>query len=164
MLLHPIGKVFSWSFVIHSFSDTKKTVQAETNHPEWAKAIEAIHFILSRHAEYGREICLELLQESTISSLQQKGGNIGYILAPQRISVAVNAILFSLYNLEREVPTPTWPTTLDFFVLSGRDDHPSSSGYIPPSIPKPGQQDFLDRCGLTLATNNCIPPYVTIGP
>jgi hypothetical protein len=111
-----------------------------------------IHFVLTRHVEYGREICLELLQESTINSLQQKGGNLGSILAPERVSVVVNAILLSLHNLEREVPTPAWPTTHDFSVMPSKEDFPSSSTSIPPSILKPGLQDFLDRCGLTLAT------------
>jgi len=111
-----------------------------------------IHFILSRHMEYGREMCLELLQESTINSLQQKGGNIGPVLAPERISVVVNAILLSLHNLELEVSTPAWPTTHDFSIMPSREDYPSSSSYLPPSILKPGLQEFLDRCGLTLAT------------
>ena len=36
--------------------------------------------------------------------------------------------------------------------MPSREDYPSSSGYLPSSILKPGLQDFLDRCGLTLAT------------
>lgn len=111
-----------------------------------------IHFTLSRHVEYGREICLELLQESTINSLHQKGGNLGSALAPERTSVVTNAILLSLHNLEHDVATPAWPTTHDFSTIPNRENYPSSSNYIPSSILKPGLQDFLDRCGLILAT------------
>lgn len=134
----------------HFFPPNRTIVLPSEDHLEPLTYI--IHFILSRHVEYGREICLELLQESTINNLQQKGGNIGSILAPERLSVVINAILLSLHNLEREISTPTWPTTHDFSVIPSREDYPSSSDYLPSSILKPGLQDFLDRCGLTLAT------------
>jgi hypothetical protein len=111
-----------------------------------------VHFILSRHPEYGRALCLELLQESTINSLQQKGGNLGIALAPERFSIVVNSVLLSLHNAEREVVMPSWPISSDFSIFPGKEDYPSSSDYIPPSILKPGLQDFLDRCGLALAT------------
>lgn len=111
-----------------------------------------IHFILSRHPEFGRELCLELLQESTINNLHQKGGHLGSILAPERISIVINAVLLSLHNTERDVAMPSWPISSDFSIFPGEEDYSSSSDYIPPSILKPGLQDFLDRCGLILAT------------
>ena len=134
----------------HFFPQNKTTISLADDLSEFLTYI--VHFILSRHVEYGREFCLELLQESAINNLQQKGGNIGTGLAPERTSIVVNAILLSVHNLEREVLIPSWPTTTDFTIMPSKDDYPSSSGYIPSSIMKSGLQDFLDRSGLTLAT------------
>ncbi|KAJ3514095.1 hypothetical protein NLJ89_g2574 [Agrocybe chaxingu] len=109
-----------------------------------------IHFILSRHPEYGRELCLELLQEPTITILQ-KSGNISSALSHERTAIVVNAILLSLHSTEREVLTPSWPSGSDFTILPSKEDYPSSSGYIPTSIMKPGLQDFLSRIQTMLA-------------
>ncbi|KAF9525743.1 cell morphogenesis N-terminal-domain-containing protein [Crepidotus variabilis] len=110
-----------------------------------------LHFILSRHPEYGRDMCLELLQESAINNLQQKGGNLGTLISHERVAIVVNAVLLSAHNIEREVLTPSWPTSTDFNLMPSKDDYPSSSTYIPPTILKPGFQEFLSRCGSTLA-------------
>ncbi len=80
-----------------------------------------LHFILSRHPEYGRELCLELIQESTVVNMQ-KSGNIASILAPERTLIVINAILLSLHNTEREVAIPTWPSSVDFTRLPTKDD------------------------------------------
>lgn len=108
------------------------------------------HFILSRHPDHGRELCLELIQESSILALQ-KSGNIGSVLAPERIAIAINALLLSFHNVEREVPTPSWPSSSDFSVVPSKEDYPTSSNYIPSSFSKPGIQEFLARCSSTLA-------------
>lgn len=107
------------------------------------------HFILSRHFEYGREFCLDLMQESTIRTAQST--NIINILAPERITTSVQAILLSLHTVEREEPTPVWPSSSDFAIVPIWDDYPSSSNFLPPTfLSKPGMQDFFERCGSTL--------------
>ncbi|GLB39112.1 putative cell morphogenesis N-terminal [Lyophyllum shimeji] len=119
--------------------------------------IYTVHFILSRHFDFGRDLCLELLQESPIASLQQSG-NIGSVLAPERISVAVQAILLSLHALERDFLSPTWPSSNDFSVVPSRSDYPTSADFAPATLlSKLGMKDFVDRCGITLATiaNHC---------
>ncbi|KAG6853412.1 hypothetical protein C0991_004643 [Blastosporella zonata] len=114
--------------------------------------IYTVHFILSRHFEFGRDLCLDLLQEASISSLQQQSGNIGSVLAPERISVAVQAILLSLHVIERESVTPAWPTSTDFSSVPSPTDYPTSSEFVPASLlSRPGMKDFFDRCGTTLA-------------
>ncbi|KAF8156931.1 cell morphogenesis N-terminal-domain-containing protein [Crassisporium funariophilum] len=110
-----------------------------------------MHFILSRHPEYGRELCLELMQEANINALQ-KSGNIGAALAPERTAIAMNAVLLSLHSVEREVLNPSWPSSTDFSAIPSKEDYPTSSGYVPPSLTKPGLQDFLNHCGATLGT------------
>ncbi|KAJ4488306.1 cell morphogenesis N-terminal-domain-containing protein [Lentinula aciculospora] len=111
------------------------------------------HFVLSRHFEFGRDLCLELIQESSINLAHQaKGSSSAHVFAPERTSIAVQAILMSLHNIERDLPTPSWPSTVDFFEPSCRSDYPSSSEVLPASIfSRPGMQDFFDRCGSVLA-------------
>ncbi|KAL0069649.1 Cell morphogenesis protein PAG1 [Marasmius tenuissimus] len=110
------------------------------------------HFVLSRQFEYGRDLCLELMQESTINSIHQANGNIATAFAPERTAVAVQAFLLSLHGLERESPTPTWPSNPDFFALPSTDDYPSSSDFVPPSLlSKSLIQDSFDRIGSLLA-------------
>src|ERR1700683_2388417 len=114
------------------------------------------HFILSRHFEYGRDFCLELMQEGAIRAAQS--ANITNLMAPERMATAIRAILLSLHAIEREEPTPTWPSSSDFAVVSTWDDYPSSSDFLPTGfISKPGMQEFFDRCGspLTAITISC---------
>ncbi|KAF5362660.1 hypothetical protein D9758_009577 [Tetrapyrgos nigripes] len=115
--------------------------------------IHIVHFILSRHFEYGRDLCLELMQESAVNAAHQSKGNIVSVLAPERTAIAVQAILLSLHGYERDVMTPTWPSSTDFHSTNPTDDYPSSSDFLPPSLlAKSGIQDLVDRCGLLLAT------------
>jgi hypothetical protein len=113
--------------------------------------IYIVHFILSRHFDYGRDLCLDLMQESSISPLQQSG-NIGSVLSPERTSIAVQAILLSLHAMEKEFVTPSWPSGTDFLVVPSSSDYPSSSEFVSATLlSKAGVKDFLDRCGSTLA-------------
>lgn len=113
--------------------------------------IYIVHFVLSRHFEYGRDLCLDLMQESSISPLQQSG-NIGSVLAPERISIVVQAVLLSLHAMEKDSTTPSWPSGTDFSIAPKSSDYPSSSAFIPPSLlSRAGMKDFFDRFGSTLA-------------
>ncbi|KII91186.1 hypothetical protein PLICRDRAFT_135155 [Plicaturopsis crispa FD-325 SS-3] len=110
-----------------------------------------VHFVLSRHFEQGRDFCLELMQEQAIKSSSLT--NIAGVLAPERTAIAVQAMLLSLHGIERDEPSPTWPSSTDFTVISSEDDYPSSSEILPASIlAKPGMEDFFDRSGSILAT------------
>lgn len=109
------------------------------------------HFVLSRHFEYGRDFCLDLMQESSIKA--QLGTNTLTTLAPERTSIATQAILLSLHLIEREELTPTWPSSTDFTVPPEWTDYPTSSDFVPPPfLAKPGMQEFFDRCGSILAS------------
>lgn len=115
--------------------------------------IYIIHFILSsRNFDYGRDLCLELMQESAVNAAHQSGANVLNVLAPERTAIAVQAILLSLSVIERDAGAPAWPSSSDFnTVASFRGDYPSSSDFVPPSfLSKPGMQEFFDRCGTTL--------------
>lgn len=131
----------------HFFPPNRTTVFPSDDRPE--PLIYIMHFILSRHPEYGRELCLELIQEPAINNLQ-KSGSIGSVLSHERTLIAVNAILLSLHNTEREVLMPTWPSSNDFSMVPTKEDYPSSSAYMPQSL-KPGMQEFLTRTALALA-------------
>lgn len=135
------------SLLKYFFPANRLTVFPQDEHIE--PFVFITHFILSRYFEYGRDFCLELLQEGAIRAAQFP--NIVNLMAPERMATSINAILLSLYAIEREEPTPTWPTSSDFTVVSTWDDYPSSSDFLPTGfMSKPGMQDFFDRCGSTL--------------
>ncbi|RDB30372.1 Cell morphogenesis protein PAG1 [Hypsizygus marmoreus] len=137
------------SLMKHFFPTNRLTIFPSEDRLE--PFIYIVHFILSRHVDYGRTACLELLQESAIAPLQQSG-NIGSVLAPERISVAVQAILLSLHAIEKEALTPAWPSSSDFSVTPSWSDYPTSSEFVSASLlSKPGMKDFFDRVGSTLA-------------
>ncbi|TFK86780.1 hypothetical protein K466DRAFT_663499 [Polyporus arcularius HHB13444] len=100
-----------------------------------------VHFVLSRHFEIGTELCLELLQERAVQAQSQ-----GSHFLPDRMSIAIQAILLSVHLIEREEPLPAWPSSSDFSSMPSRDDYPSSSNPLPSSISaKANWTDFLER-------------------
>ncbi|KXN85573.1 Cell morphogenesis protein PAG1 [Leucoagaricus sp. SymC.cos] len=108
-----------------------------------------VHFILSRHFDIGREICLELLQESTINGLQ-RGGSTG-MLSSDKIAIAVQATLLSLHLMEKENGVPSWPSTHDFSVIPPKSDYPTSSTVLPAALSsKTVIQEYVNRVGTTL--------------
>lgn len=110
------------------------------------------HFVLSRHFEYGKELCLELMQEKPVAAAQQSGGSVLNAVAHERTSIAVQAILLSLSVVERDAHAPTWPSEADFTVSPSWDDYPMSSEFPPQALlAKPALRDLLDRCGTTLS-------------
>ncbi len=110
-----------------------------------------VHFILSRFFEYGRELTLSLLQEQSIRSLPPSV-NLTQHLAPERSTIALEAILRSLYLVEKEESTPSWPSNSDFSTPPSKDDYPTLSTFCPPSfMTKPGMQEYFDRCGAIVA-------------
>ena len=103
-----------------------------------------VHFVLSRHFDTGNELCLDLLQERVVNSLQS--GQLIQGIVPERITIATNAILLSLHLIEREEPVPSWPSSFDFANMPSWEDYPSSSNALPQSIAtKPSWTEFLDR-------------------
>lgn len=111
--------------------------------------IYVVHFILSSHFDIGRELCLELLQESMINTLQ-RGGNTA-ALSPDKITIAVQATLLSLHLMEKENGIPAWPSTHDFSVVPPKDDYPNSSTILPPALAsKTVIQEYVNRVGMTL--------------
>ncbi|KIJ14496.1 hypothetical protein PAXINDRAFT_176694 [Paxillus involutus ATCC 200175] len=103
-----------------------------------------VHFVLSRYFEYGRDFCLDILQESASAT---------GTLAPERVGILVQATLLTVSGIEREEPTPTWPSSADFSAVPSWDDYPSSSDVLPPTVlSKPGVQEFFDRFGSAIST------------
>ncbi|KAI8986099.1 cell morphogenesis N-terminal-domain-containing protein [Trametes punicea] len=118
------------------------------------------HFVLSRHFDIGCELCLDLLQERSINT---QSSQISHILAPERMTVAIQAILLSLHLIEREEPNPAWPSSSDFTSIPSWEDYPLSSGPLPASITsKPSWKEFLDRATtcLNLVALSC---YQSVG-
>ena len=108
-----------------------------------------VHFIFSRHIDIGSELCLELLQESTINALQRVGTT--GTLSPDKITIAVQATLHSLHLMEKENGVPAWPSTHDFTIVPPKDDYPTSSTTPPSTLAsKPDVQEHVNRVGTIL--------------
>ncbi|KAF8660761.1 hypothetical protein AX16_001555 [Volvariella volvacea WC 439] len=136
--------------VSRMFSSKGQHVYSLDDHLEFPILIT--HFILSRHPDTGRELCMDLMKDASTASTQPSG-DLARLMAPEKTSVAVQAILLSLNLMEREVMTPTWPSSSDFTTPPSWEDYPSSSEFLPPSLlSKPGLQDFVEHCGSTLAS------------
>ncbi|KAF8886530.1 cell morphogenesis N-terminal-domain-containing protein [Infundibulicybe gibba] len=132
----------------HFFPPNRHHVYPPEDHLE--PFIYITHFVLSRHWDYGRDLCMELIQESSINASQQSG-NLVNAIAADRTAVAIRAILLSLYGMEKENITPAWPSSSDFSVIPSRDDYPSSSESLPIALSsKPTILEFFDRCGTIL--------------
>lgn len=107
-----------------------------------------VHYILSRNFDYGSELCLDLLQEKAIIGSQSS--SVGNHLAPDRMSIAVQALLLSVELLVTEEPTPAWPSSPDFTTIPASSDYPTSSDSLPANVLKPTWSEFLDRCSEVL--------------
>ena len=109
-----------------------------------------LHYIMTRHFEFGTDFCMELLNEGSIRNSQSQ--NISHLLAPERISIAIQSILLSLYVVEKEESSPPWPSSSEFIHPPLRKDMEMSSDVLPPSVlSHTGVKDLMDRCGPTLA-------------
>ena len=132
----------------HFFPSSRLLVFPNDEHLE--PLIYIVHFIVSRLFDFGRDLTLNLMQEQAIRSAQPS--NVTQLLAPERTTIALEAILRSLYLVEKDEPIPSWPSNIDFNVLPDKDDYPTIATFCPQSfMSKPGMQDFFDRCGSTVA-------------
>src|SRR6266849_926195 len=67
-------------------------------------------------------------------------------LSPERLTVAVRAVLLTLSLVERDETSPAWPSNSDFSGTPSWQDYPSSSDFMPPGLlSKPGIQEFANR-------------------
>ena len=99
---------------------------------------------------------MELLNEGPIRNSQSQ--SISHLLAPERISIAIQSILLSLYIIEKEESSPPWPSSSEFSHPPVRKDMEMSSDVLPPLVlSHAGVKDLMDRCGPTLAliTSSC---------
>jgi hypothetical protein len=132
----------------HFFHPNKISIFHPDDHFEFL--VYTVHFILSRHFDIGSDLCLELLQESTINALQ-RGGTLA-VLSPEKVTIAVQAALLSLHLLEKDNGVPAWPSTHDFSVIPPKEDYPTSSTILPPVLSsKAVIQEFVNRVGLILS-------------
>ena len=146
----------------HFFPPNRLTVFPQEEHIELFAYM--VHYILSRHFDFGSELCLELLQERNING--QINGVAGN-LAPDRMSIAVQAILLSIHLLEQEDQgMPVWPSSPDFSVVPTWEDYPSSSDLLPLDSPvlqgKATWVEFIERCNSCIKTIT-VACYQTVG-
>ncbi|TDL24591.1 hypothetical protein BD410DRAFT_896782 [Rickenella mellea] len=132
----------------HLFPPNRVAINPPDDHLD--PFVYIVHFVLSRHFDFGCELTLNLMQEQQIRAAPTS--NIINLLAPERTNIALEAILLSLHMVEREEPAPAWPSNSDFSVVPSKEDYPSSSDPVPSSfMTKPGMQEFFDRCGSTVS-------------
>ncbi|THH13619.1 hypothetical protein EW146_g6621 [Bondarzewia mesenterica] len=130
----------------HFFPSNRLSIFPQEDH--LAPFIYIVHFVFARHFDFGSEFTLNLLQEQTMST---QPSSVSAVLSPERMSIAVQAVLLTLHLMERDEPIPVWPSSSDFSGAPSWHDYPSSADLLPPAIlSKPGIQDFYDRVGKVL--------------
>ncbi|KAH9854750.1 cell morphogenesis N-terminal-domain-containing protein [Lenzites betulinus] len=131
----------------HFFPPNRLAVVPQEDHLQ--PFIYMVHFALSRHFDIGSELCLDLLQERNINA---QSSQIAHALAPERMTIATQAILLSLNLIEREESVPSWPSSTDFTSIPPWEDYPSSSSTLPAAVhSKTNWMEFLDRANSCLA-------------
>lgn len=131
----------------HFFPSKRLTVLPQDDRHDLL--VYLMHLILSRSFDYGSEKCLELLQERALNGSQS---NVNSYLAPDRMSVALQATLLSARLLDAEDPIPQWPSNPDFMIIPDSHDYTSSSNILPEGSLKPNWIEFLDRVSATVCT------------
>lgn len=136
------------SLLKHFFPLNRQSLPPHDDHLE--PFIHIVHFVLSRHFDWGAEFCLELMQEQMINGSSLT--NLISVLSPERLTISVKAILLSLSLVEREERAPSWPSNPDFSAIITSGDYPTSSGFLAESVlQKSGVQDLVTRCSSILA-------------
>lgn len=109
-----------------------------------------VHFLMCRHHEHGRDFALKLLQESSVMSATGSV-NPGELLAPERMIIAIRAILLTLESMKKDA-APAWPTSANFSKYDFQSDYVHSAEFLPDAFyAKPELQDFHDRYGPILS-------------
>lgn len=141
----------------HFFPTNRLSVMHQDERTE--PLIYLVHYILTRNFDYGSEVCLDLLQEKSINA---QPSNVTTYLAPDRMWIAVHAILHSVRLLEKEEQAPAWPSNSDFMTIPDPQDYPTSSDALLAGVLKPSWSEFLDKCSAVLCTvaTSC---YQTVG-
>ncbi|KAG8758091.1 Cell morphogenesis protein PAG1, partial [Ceratobasidium sp. 428] len=101
-----------------------------------------LHFILSRHVEYGRDLIMEFLQESEVL-----GNGTLDMSVPFRPIIALRAVLFTLTAMQKDTK-PVWPSNTDFTTYDTGEDYTFDATFLPETFfSKPGVTEFFERCG-----------------
>ncbi|KAG9125716.1 Cell morphogenesis protein PAG1 [Ceratobasidium sp. 392] len=101
-----------------------------------------LHFILSRHFEYGRDLIMEFLQESEVL-----GNGTLDMSVPFRPIIALRAVLFTLTAMQKDTK-PVWPSSTDFATYDTGEDYSFDATFLPETFfSKPGVTEFFERCG-----------------
>ncbi|KAH9992268.1 cell morphogenesis N-terminal-domain-containing protein, partial [Russula vinacea] len=134
------------SLLKNFFPPNRLTIFPHEDHLE--PFVYIIHFLCLRHFDFGAEFVLNLMQEQAVLA---QPASITAILSPERLTVAVRAVLISLNLVERDESVPVWPSNSDFSGTPSWQDYPSSSDFMPSSLlSKPGIQEFSDRFSAVL--------------
>ncbi|CAE6446201.1 unnamed protein product [Rhizoctonia solani] len=92
-----------------------------------------VHFILSRHFDYGVDLVMEFLQES-----EALGNGTLDLTLPFRPIIALRAILLTLTTMQKD-SKPAWPSSADFTTYDTQDDYAFEASFLPESFyTKPG--------------------------
>ncbi|KAF8674997.1 Cell morphogenesis N-terminal [Rhizoctonia solani] len=101
-----------------------------------------VHFILSRHFDYGIDIVMEFLQES-----EALGNGTLDLNLPFRPIIALRAILLTLTAMEKD-SKPVWPSNVDFTTYDTQDDYTYEATFLSEAFyTKPGVKTFFERYG-----------------
>jgi hypothetical protein len=114
-----------------------------------------LHLILLKHFDYGRDLVLQLLAEDRLGEKARGSVSAGSeeLGTPERFTVAIRAVLLTLYALENDIKTPSFPTTTAFGSVTFGTDYPSSGEALPEAVlARSGVSDLVQRLNPILST------------
>ncbi|CDZ98098.1 Fry-like conserved proteins [Phaffia rhodozyma] len=105
-----------------------------------------LHFTLLRQSDYGQDFVFQLLAESRLSDGGSSSKVGDGVLMPERMAIAIRAVLLHLYCLEHDVKTPVFPSTCSFSSFAYSKDYDFSGEALSETVlTKPEVTAFLDR-------------------
>jgi hypothetical protein len=112
--------------------------------------VSIMHLVLLRQFDSAQDYILHFLAEDRLG----EGGRASAtttneeLQTPERMTIAIKAVLLTLRSLEKDVRVPDFPSTYDFSSFDFSSDHEASGEILPESFfAKPGMTDFFDRVG-----------------
>lgn len=106
------------------------------------------HFILSRiNLDYGSDLIMDLMQESSLSSVVQ----MSQVTSPDRVAVGIRAAMLSISCMGADT-TPSWPSNPDFSIPVSPVDYPSvATSFSPEILARPEVSSLIERFGSAVA-------------
>lgn len=107
-----------------------------------------VHYISMRQFEFGIELTTYLIQEDAIIEITSSKQYTFESFHPERMVIAIKAILLTLTAMEKDQKTPSWPSSSSYSSYDSlATDYPSSAEDLPDQLllSRPNVQEFFEK-------------------